>query len=249
MAQPPWGQVFVDPDLPDEPATIRLRQVDRRTFALESALRYTGPTGVDDLPDSARTLRPEDLGPDALTDLATVPSALRWFVSPYGVHTPAALVHDRLVGPTAPPGVSDVAADAFFRDMLRALGVRFLRRWMMWTAVSFGTRWRAGGLRKAAVGVWVVLSIVGISTAGFAAVTGNLALLLIALAAPVLAAGLWGRQYLAGLIAAVTAVWVIPPTLLGAAGFGVYWLLENGLSALPVGDRLAGDEPVRYELF
>ncbi|MGH3332401.1 MAG: DUF1353 domain-containing protein [Nocardioidaceae bacterium] len=249
MSDLPWAKCFVDPDNPAEPATIRLRQVTRKTFVLESSMRYTGPTGVEGLPESALTLRPSDLGPDARTDLASVPAALRWFVSSYDVHTPAALLHDRLIGKTAISGVPDTDADRFFRFMLKELGVRFMRRWMMWTAVAFGSRWRAGGARRFLLLLWVLLAVGGISSAVYGAVRPDWTVLTVAVVAPLLASFLWGRQYGAGLTAAATAIWVLPPTLIGAIGFGVYYLLEQLIALLPLPSRVAGDEPIKYRNF
>ncbi|MGH3387172.1 MAG: DUF1353 domain-containing protein [Nocardioidaceae bacterium] len=246
--KPPWGNCFVDPDDETQPAVVRVRQIDRKSFLLESSMRFIGPAGVDGLPDEARTLRPEDLGPEPITDLASVPSALRWFIGTYGVHTPAALVHDRLIGDTALPGVSDTDADRFFRFMLKAVGVRFIRRWMMWTAVAFGTRWRAGGIRRVTLLIWVVCAAAGMTAAYRGVVSGNWWLMLAAVVAPFVAALLWDRQYGAGLTAALSAIWVLPPTILGAVGFGFYWLLEHGL-AFVLPPKQAGDEPATYENF
>ncbi len=248
LPPPPWASCFEDPDHPGRPATIQLEQVTRKAFLLRSSLRYTGDAGVPDLPEAARTVRPADLGDPALTDLTTVPAALRWFVSTYGVHTPASLLHDRLVGPANTLAVDNVDADRFFRSMLKALGVRVLRRWMMWTAVAFGTRWRSSSLRGLLV-LWVLLSAVGMSCFGYAVLTQNWSLLAVAAVAPIPAAALWGRQYVAGVIAAATAVWVLPPTVFGAVGFGTYWVLEKAVSALPVDRSVRGDEPVTYKHF
>ncbi|WP_133176583.1 DUF1353 domain-containing protein [Nocardioides currus] len=244
----PWASCFEDPDRPGEPATILLRQVGRKSFLLESSMTYTGDTGVADLPDRARTLRPSDLGDPPLTDLASVPAALRWFVSSYDVHTPAALLHDRLIGPTNDLGVEDAVADRFFRFMLKGLGVRFVRRWMMWTAVAFGTRWRSPRLRGLLL-LWSVAAAVGMSTFVIALCTQEWLLVGVAAAAPLPSSLLWGRQYGAGLTAAATAIWVLPPTILGAVGYAIYWLLEHAVSAMPVHASVKGDEPVDYEHF
>lgn len=248
LPPPPWQTSFVDPDDPTSPATVRLRQVTRSSFVLESSLEYVGPTGVPALPASATVLRPADLGDPALTDLASVPRALRWFVGSYGVHTPAALLHDRLIGRTNDLRVSQVHADRFFRFMLKDLGVRWVRRWLMWTAVAFGTRWRTPSLRWSLV-TWLVLWVAGIGTLAFGVATGNLVVALIALAATAAASVLWGRQYGAGLLAAVTAVWVLPPTILGGVGFGIYWLIEQAVSALPIPGAVKGREPTGYRHF
>lgn len=249
MTDLPWAKCFVDPDNASEPAQVRLRQVTRKSFVLESSMRYTGTTGVAGLPERALTLRPPDLGPAAETDLASVPAALRWFVSSYDVHTPAALLHDRLIGGTAIEGVSDTDADRFFRFMLKELGVRLIRRWMMWTAVAFGTRWRARGRVRGLLLAWSFLAAAGMAAAVYGAVHPDWRVLVVAVAAPVPASLLWGRQYGAGLTAAATAIWVLPPTVLGVVGFGVYFLLEQLVSRLPLPRSVAGDEPIRYRNF
>lgn len=238
----PWAHCFVDPDDPARPAEVLLRQVTRRCFELESSLLYTGRTGVPDLPAEAVLLRPRDLGERHRTDLTSVPAPLTWLVSPYGVHTPAALLHDRLIGRPGLAGVSDVQADRFFRFMLRELGVRWLRRWLMWSAVALGSRWRAGGLRRVSVVLWVLLSGTGMVLFGVGAVRGSWGLATAAALAPVPAALLWGRQYKAGLIAALSALWVLPPTVFGAAGFWVYAGLERLISLLT---RSEAREPIR----
>ena len=223
--QVPWGHCFVDPDS-QKPAQIVLRQVDKKTFVLGSSLRYTGNPGIEGIPAAALTLRPEDLGPGCETDLASVPTALQWFLSRYGIHTPAALLHDRLTGAPGLDGVTEPQADRFFRFMLQALGVPWLRRWMMWAAVALRTRWKSGPLRKATVFVWFVSSLAGQAAAIVALLQANWLLLAAAALAPFLFALLWSRQYAAGLLASYTAPWVLPPTLLGAVGFGFYWVSE-----------------------
>jgi hypothetical protein len=248
MTDLPWARCFKDPADPERPAQIRLRQVDQKTFELESSMRYVGPTGVPTLPAAACTLHPEDLGPGRRTDLASVPAPLRWLVGAYGVHTPAALLHDRLIGNTGLPGVTDTQADRFFRFMLRELGVRWLRRWMMWSAVAFGTRWRAGGWRRATLVVWVLLAAAGMTTFAVGAAAGQGGLVLVAAVAPLLAAALWGRQYGAALVAALTAVWVLPPSALGALGYWVYAGLE-ALFGLVLPQSVRGDQPIRYRHF
>ena len=157
-AVPPWGHCFRRTGS-DEPAVIELTQIDAKLFHLESSLTYVGPTTVA-LPAG---LAAWEVGPRSLptSDLTSVPGPLRWFVSPYGLHTPAALVHDRLVGAEAPAGFHRRDADRLFRDMLDALGVPLLRRWLMWTAVAYGTRWSAGGLRRVGIVVWTVLAVIG----------------------------------------------------------------------------------------
>jgi hypothetical protein len=55
------------------------------------------------------------------------------------------------------------------------------------------------------------------------------------------AAGLWGRQYGAGIIAAIAAPWLLPPTVLAVIGYGVYVVIERARE-LVVGSRKV-DQP------
>ena len=222
---PPWGHCFVDP-VTGRPATIELTQLDVKKFALRSSLRYVGPSSVR---------APRDVGPDTLptTDLTSVPGPLRWFVSPYGLHSPAALLHDRLVGDEAPEGFARTDADRLFRHVLDCLGVPFLRRWLMWAAVAYGTRWSAKGIRRVAIVLWTVIALVGMVVLGLAVATTSVTLLGVAAALPFPAALLWGRQYGGGLIAAASGPWLALPAIIAATGYGVYWLLEKALSLLP----------------
>lgn len=86
------------------------------------------------------------------TDLASVPGFLLWFVPRYGAHTLAALLHDQLVDD--PPAGNRVLADTIFRDALGELKVPWIRRWLMWAAVSIGTTFKAGFSGAARVVVW-----------------------------------------------------------------------------------------------
>ena len=223
-AVPPWGHCFRRTGS-DEPAVIELTQIDTKLFHLESSLTYVGPTTVA-LPAG---LDAWEVGPRSLptSDLTSVPGPLRWFVSPYGLHTPAALVHDRLVGAEAPDGFPRRDADRLFRDMLDALGVPLLRRWLMWTAVAYGTRWSAGGLRRVGIVVWTVLAAIGMVSLVVGLVTLALPWLLVAAVLPFPAALLWGRQYGGGLLAAASGPWLAGPAIVAALGYGVYWVIER----------------------
>ena len=99
------------------------------------------------------------------TDLASIPTFMRWFVNTYGLHTLAALLHDNLIVDTPNGGAleSDTLSDRFFREMMRCCDVKFLKRWIMWAAVAMRTRWAAGGIRRVSVVVWGVLSAAGIT--------------------------------------------------------------------------------------
>ena len=189
--------------------------------------------------DAACTYAVKDKRPEELeTDLASIPTFMRWFVNTYGLHTLAALLHDNLIVDTPNGGAleSDTLSDRFFREMMRCCDVKFLKRWIMWAAVAMRTRWAAGGIRRVSVVVWGVLSAAGItafvwSIGAFFGWPHALApgwMLLIALAVPFVAAPLWGRQCGASLVAAVASLWILPPALLGVIGYLVYQALEAG---------------------
>lgn len=253
--QAPWSPSFVvtHPNGVISPGgAICLCQVDSKGFVLESSIRYVGgETGLEGKVDDEVIAEIRHVGPDDLrtTDLTSVPQALRWLVSQYGSHTPAALIHDRLIGKKSPvEGVTDVHADRYFRFMLRDLGVRLLRRWLMWAAVALRTRWKAGGVKSASVFIWGVASLGGMSLFVVAVTSQNWRLLLLAVAAPFLFGFLWWRQYGAGLVAAIAAPWVLPPTIFGAIGFYLYAALEWFIG-LFVDSDTPPVEPLRYRSF
>ena len=173
------------------------------------------------------------------SDLASIPPFMRWFVNSYGRHSLAAIIHDELILDARPnEGAlgSDTLSDTFFREMMRCSGVPWLLRWIMWSAVAMRTRWAALGWRRLTLVVWVVLAAIGIalfvwsvgSLAGWGHVLPPGLMLTVALVMPVLAAPLWGRQYGAGLVAAVAALWILPAATFGLLGVGVYRVLERG---------------------
>ena len=184
--------------------------------------------------DDARTFSPSTENP---SDLASVPRYMRWFESSYGAHTLAAVIHDDLIvdEPNAGPLGSDTLSDTFFREMMNAAGVPWLKRWIMWAAVALRSRWAAGGLRRISVLVWLLLSSLGITT--FLWAVGSVlfgwngpdvwVLLSIALPLPFLAAALWGRQYGAGVVGAAAAFWILPAAAVAGVGYVIYLGLER----------------------
>lgn len=232
---------------------IPLRQINAKEFKLpdEVSLRYLKATGLEKYVsdrrfgkrrhkltvkqlEDVRTVRGRDVEP---FDLASVPGPLRWFVRAYGDHTAAAIFHDHLI-PSAgtAPEIPEVYADRYFRFQLGAVGVPRLKRYVMWTATAMRTRWAAKGRRRAMVVAWALLAVAGIlallaSIADMAWGTGVPWLpaetwLVGSLITPSIASSLWGRQYGAGIVAAIGALWMLPPAILAAAGWLVYWVLE-----------------------
>ncbi|MEM9748670.1 MAG: DUF1353 domain-containing protein [Actinomycetota bacterium] len=238
----PWGEFFLVNGV--EGAPLPLTQVNEKDFTFTGTLEFVGDMGLDDSKvdpekqDAARTLTGTELG---VTDLASIPLFVRWFVGPYGRHTPAALIHDHLIISKKPnEGTlgSDIAADRYWRYMLQAVGTPWIQRWIMWTATALRTRWAVGGLRRWTVLLWAVLATAGITAAVWSTIavitdstlpgdTEPGGVLAVALALPIVASALWGRQFGAGLVAAGAAVWLLPPTIIAGIGFLLYWLLER----------------------
>lgn len=244
--QPPqWRNGFVIDGVVGGP--IRLAQLDRKTFALSSKIEYRGDTGLDeaDLPadvlEKIRTLDPAvQPGGEFLTDLASVPGPTRWFLGAYGEHTPAVLIHDWLIPvPEGMEGLTEVHADRYLRFMLKRIGMRWLKRWIMWSAVALRTRFAAGGLKRLSVVAWIAGALAGNSIFFVALLTGDLVLLATSVVLPILFAALWGRQYGAGIIAAIAAPWLLPPSVLAAIGYAIYVAIER-LRELVVGSPQGG---------
>ena len=121
-AMPP--RVPYDP--PDQPT--QLEQVSKKLFGLLRGFAYTDPDG------ERHDVTREGVGE---TDLASVPRIMWWFVASYGRHTRAALVHDQLVDQ-----IERHDADWVFRRALIDSNVGFVRRWLVFAAVSFETTFR-----------------------------------------------------------------------------------------------------------
>lgn len=80
------------------------------------------------------------------SDLTSVPMLFSWLVPRTGSHLPAALLHDGMVHNDDEPASYDAAepisredADRIFRDAMGDLGTSFVRRWLMWSAVTLAT--------------------------------------------------------------------------------------------------------------
>ena len=207
-----------------------------RTLLIE---RGNSPEEAEQRLDDARTVAAVPQS----TDFASVPQFLGWFERSYGRHTLAAILHDNLIVDTPNGGAlgSDTLADSFFRDMIKAADVPLLKRWLMWTAVAARTRWAVGGHRRWSVIVWAVLGVIGVGASAYAvlawlmgnaALSSMLSVLALAFALGVVSSVLWGRQYGAGLVAALTGIWVIPATVFVLLGLVVYCLSERILHAV-----------------
>ena len=120
---------------PGDPEVV-LKQVGPNSFQLLHGFRYqVPPTDVIHVVPAHDPSRPPT-DPNNSTDLASVPFWLWWFVASYGLHTRAALLHDQLVDEEQ---LDRSEADRVFRLALEESKVRWMRRWLMWTAVSMAT--------------------------------------------------------------------------------------------------------------
>ena len=240
-ASNPWEGVFEF----DPPDGIRLDQLDRDHFRLESTITYLGETGLENLSLSEADLeRLRTVTPNMLpnTDLVSVPKRFRWWINSYGLHTPAALIHDAFIGnpEVLPQGVTEADIDRYFRYMLKAVGAGWATRWLVWAAVVLATRLRASGLRRAFMSVWIVLAATGIPLLiaslvlvyGYEDSRGYWGIYA-ALLLPIPSAFLWGRQFVAGLIASYLAIpWLIVPTLITLPFIVVIWCINRLFSRI-----------------
>lgn len=123
--------------MPFDPANrkLELRVIPPNRFELLETFAYTDPR------NRQHVITPQGVGN---TDLASVPWFLWWFVASYGRHTAAALVHDQLV-----ETIDRRDADWIFRSALEESDTSWIRRWLMWAAVSFETRFRTAFKGKA----------------------------------------------------------------------------------------------------
>jgi hypothetical protein len=140
------------PGLPE----VVLKQVGPNSFQLLHGFRYQVPPDgiIYAVPAHDPNLPPD--APNNSTDLASVPFWLWWFVASYGLHTRAALLHDQLVDVAE---LDRAQADRIFRLALEDSKVRWMRRWLMWTAVSIATMALKARARFAAFAGMLVLLI------------------------------------------------------------------------------------------
>jgi hypothetical protein len=202
----------------DEALIVVSQRLDSESdFGLVEPFRWEGSHVVDVLPAKLPT-----------TDLASIPWFLRWFVSPFGRHTAAALLHDYLMqeGPHEQPPIVRRDADGIFLEGLTELKVAPARRRIMWAGVTLATRSIGRWWERLGVYAWILAAFVGTVTLVFAAVTGRWWLVAIAALAPVPSALLWGSQAFAGLIAGYAFVLVALPTVAILLAYCAYSLVE-----------------------
>jgi hypothetical protein len=167
---------FYDAERRNDPAIFQFERMAPPNYRVMRQFEY-----VDALGHWYRV--PKDVANNS-TDFASIPFFLTWLVPKDGTHTPAAVLHDALIGgrkgehyeTSVPETVPDRHADYLFREAMRHSGVPWLRRWIMWAAVALRTltvkitkddatgietqskRWVRIVIVGAVIGVWAVLS-------------------------------------------------------------------------------------------
>jgi hypothetical protein len=233
---------FGDEAVTIEPTTnivlerLPITRGDREQFKLHRTITYAATDAAD---GSTFTYTvPDDT---YVTDLASVPQLFTWLVPKSGRHLPAALVHDALVDD---PQVDRFDADRIFRDAMGDLGVGFIRRWLMWTAVSLKTIQKRGttSLRiGAAVTAALIVVLGALATINLFTDTtwvpwmgsrGVVPELLLGLAGAVVipilvGALLWNPIRIAGMIAGVALAVLLHVMVLLVAVYGLYTVLER----------------------
>ena len=207
-------------------ARVVIEQRSDTAFLLREGFRYQDdPTGMDFL------VLPADL---PVTDLASVPWYLRWFVPAYGRHSLAALLHDHLLenGHRLTPPIARVMADEIFLRALADLDVPRVRRNLMGAAVNIQTRLDRGGSSRLRMRVWLASSLLGTATLLSAVLSGEPLLALGAILAPLLGALLWWPQLRLGMVAGYGTAILGPPAVVVAGAYGFYWLSELALGAV-----------------
>ena len=144
----------------DPRGVVGLVQIDRSQFLVTQPFRFSDrdveqllldalvSDGKDAQQARKRRRRCRSFTPsENPSDLASIPCYMRWFESADGAHTLAAVLHDDLIvdEPNGGPLGSDMLSDTFFREMMKAAGVPWIKRWIMWAAVALRSRWRPAG--------------------------------------------------------------------------------------------------------
>jgi hypothetical protein len=130
---------FYDVAEPDKPAIFQFERLDPPNYRVMRKFQYVDKLGHN-------YIVPMDVDANK-TDFASIPFFLTWLVPKDGTHTPAAVLHDALIGgqkgvhyeTSAPETIPDRHADYLFREAMKVSGVAWLRRWIMWAAVSLRT--------------------------------------------------------------------------------------------------------------
>ncbi len=147
-------------------------------------------------------------------------------MSRHGRHTPAALAHDQLIRDDTAPD-DRVVADKLFVEAMLECGVPLVRARVMWSAVCLATRASTRPWGLVGILLWGLLTLVGGVLLVHGVLTGSWYEVGLALIAPFGAALLWGRQWLAGVIAGLALWFVAGPAIASFLGYAAYWVVET----------------------
>lgn len=216
---------FRNPATGMPPGIVQLQQsdIEPERFLLLTPVEYVRAQAP-----ATFQVTPAALG---LTDLASIPWPVRWFVSPYGEHTLPALLHDCTVedclAAGGGPSITRQEADDLFLSSMGEQDVPFVRRHVMWSAVTFVTRIRHSGVLPALlVVIWMFASLTGTALFALGLATWNLPVVVAAALAPFPFSLLWLEKWLAGLVLAFAVLILVPAALVVYAAFTVYWAIE-----------------------
>lgn len=225
-----------------EPARFVFEQVTDGSFSLVEGIRYDDGDVTVDVP-----------GETTVTDLASIPLFMAWFVPANGRHTPAAVVHDKLVRDSRTNSTDRASRDAasaarataddLFLTAMAATAVPILRRRVMHSAVVMATRWERGSLSRFGVLLWAVASLAGTAALLWSLIAGAWIPAVLAMLAPLAGALLWGPRYKAGVVAGYASVVIALPGVATSIGYALYWLAEQVMRVLAPGTKRSETPP------
>jgi hypothetical protein len=129
--------------MPFTDGKIVVREIEDERWELVEPVTYAGNTETFVVPAGFRT------------DFASVPRIFVWLLPRYGKYTKSAILHDWLCARAREGSFDRADADGLFRRSMRELGVPFVRRWLMWAAV----RWGSGPRSLVAPGIGQLLLV------------------------------------------------------------------------------------------
>jgi hypothetical protein len=199
---------------------VLLEQISDRCFLLEQSFEYVDGAQIIVVPAGL------------LTDLTSIPDALRFFEGPHGRHTLAALLHDYQVNNKADFD-ERTQADDLFRRTLTELGVRRWRANVMWAAVHLMSRLvSTSWVARVATVLWLLNAMAGYSLLVTWWVHREPALVALALAGPFLGAVFWlvpfssVERYKCGAVAGLALSILGPFAVVNLAVMSVAWILD-----------------------